>query len=127
MAQFVAKQRLRLRTGELKASAIAGSKEATAAEAAAWTLAALSVLILAAGILSLRLYSPTHDLRAALVWRQTTLRSIPTEADTAQKTTPLSAGSIAIVDKNYLGWSRLAFPNGQTGWVRNEDLRHLWQ
>ena len=94
---------------------------------AAWALAILSVLILAAGILSLRLYSPTHDLRAALVWKQTTLRSIPTEADTAQKTTPLSAGSIAVVDKTYLGWSRLAFQNGQTGCIRTEELRPLWQ
>ncbi len=94
---------------------------------AAWTLALLSLLILATGLLSLRLYSPTTDLRAALVWKQTTLRSIPTEADTAQKTTPLAAGSIAVIDKTYLGWSRLAFKNGQTGWVRHEDLRQLWQ
>ncbi|ATC62524.1 hypothetical protein CMV30_00220 [Nibricoccus aquaticus] len=94
---------------------------------AAWTLALLSLLVLATGLLSLRLYSPTSDLRAALVWKQTTLRSIPTEADTAQKTTPLAAGSIAVIDKTYLGWSRLAFKNGQTGWVRHEDLRQLWR
>jgi hypothetical protein len=94
---------------------------------AAWTLGILAGLVLMAGLLSLRLYSPTADLRAALVWKQTTLRSIPTEADTTQKTTPLAAGSVAIVDKTYLGWSRLAFKNGQTGWVRNEDLRSFWK
>ncbi|MGC4071136.1 MAG: BatD family protein [Nibricoccus sp.] len=94
---------------------------------AAWTLCAVSVVILAAGVLSLRLYAPTDDLRAALVWKQTTLRSIPTEADTVQKTSPLAAGSIAIVDRTYFGWSRLVFKNGQTGWVRHEDLRQLWR
>jgi hypothetical protein len=99
----------------------------SALKPAAWTLAAISVLSLAVASISLHLYSPTSDIRAALVWKQATLRSIPTEADTAQKTTPLSAGSIAIVNKDYLGWSRLAFPNGQTGWVRKEELRPLWR
>jgi tetratricopeptide (TPR) repeat protein len=94
---------------------------------AAWTLGALALAVLALSVFSLRLYSPTSDIRAALVWKQSTLRSIPTEADTAQKTTPLAAGSVAIVDKTFLGWSRLAFPNGQTGWVRKEELRPFWQ
>ena len=26
-----------------------------------------------------------------------------------------------------LGWTRLAFENGQTGWVRKEDIVSLWQ
>jgi tetratricopeptide (TPR) repeat protein len=94
---------------------------------AAWTFTAVALCALAAALLSLRLYSPTGDIRAALVWKQTTLRSIPTEADTAQKISPLAAGSVAIVDKTYLGWSRLAFTNGQTGWVRHEDLVRLWR
>jgi hypothetical protein len=93
----------------------------------AWTLASIAVCAFAAALLSIHLYSPTADLRAALIWKQTTLRSIPTEADTTQKTSPLSAGSIAVVDKTYLGWSRLAFSNGQTGWVRHEELVRLWR
>jgi hypothetical protein len=64
---------------------------------------------------------------AVVVSRTGILRSIPTEADTTQKTTPLAAGSIAQVDNNFLGWSRLAFENGQTGWVRNEELVPLWR
>jgi hypothetical protein len=60
------------------------------------------------------------------VWNATTLRSIPTEADTTQKTSPLSAGSIAVVEKTFLGWTKLSFPGGQTGWVRTEDLIRLY-
>lgn len=71
-------------------------------------------------------YGEAADLRAVIVWRAGTLRSIPTEADTAQKTTALPAGSVALVDKTFLGWTRLAFENGQTGWVRKEDLVALW-
>ena len=65
-----------------------------------------------------------------LVWNQTTLRSIPTEADTTQKTTPLAAGTLALADKVFLPgdrWVRLQFTNGQTGWLRQDDLIWLWR
>jgi tetratricopeptide (TPR) repeat protein len=107
---------------------------ASASRARAWKLSALALASTAAAlfiasVLSLRLYRPAHDPRVALVWKPATLRSIPTEADTAQKTTPLAAGTLAIVDKNFLEnrWSRLVFANGQTGWVRSEDLKSLWR
>lgn len=72
-------------------------------------------------------YDNAADARAALVWKPAILRSIPTEADTTQKTSPLAAGTIAVVDKQFLGWSRLVFTNGQTGWVRQDDLVPLWR
>jgi tetratricopeptide (TPR) repeat protein len=88
-----------------------------------------ATLLAVAATFSLRVYSPVNDTRSAIVWRATTLRSIPTEADTTQKTTPLSAGSVAIVDRTFLSerWARLSFPNGQTGWVRQEDLVRIWK
>lgn len=97
--------------------------------AAAVALLVVSTLLGAASAVSLRVYSPVNDARAVIVWRQSTLRSIPTEADTTQKTTPLSAGTVAIVDAQFLGktWSRLNFPNGQTGWLRSEDLVSIWK
>ena len=87
----------------------------------------LAILVAAAATFSLRTYGLLADPEAIMVWRAATLRSIPTEADTAQKTSPLSAGSLATVDKTFLGWSRLAFPGGQTGWVRTEDTVRLYR
>lgn len=87
-------------------------------------LALLAAVAAGAGLYA---YGPAADVRAALVWRAATLHSIPTEADTAQKTSPLSAGNLAVADKTFLGWSRLVFDNGQTGWVRTEDLVSLWR
>lgn len=95
-----------------------------------WSASALLVLSVAlavSAILGLREFGNTADTRAVLVWRAGTLRSIPTEADTTQKTTPLSAGSVAIADKTFLGWTRLAFDNGQTGWVRKEEFVSIWR
>ena len=87
----------------------------------------LALLLALAALLGLRAYGLAGDARAAVAWHGATLRSIPTEADTTQKTTPLAAGSVAVVDKTFLGWVRLSFDNGQTGWVRKEEIVWLWR
>lgn len=81
----------------------------------------------AAAVGGIESYGMAARADAVIVARPSTLRSIPTEADTAQKTSPLAAGSIAFADKTFLGWVRLAFDNGQTGWVRKEDVVPLWR
>ncbi|HET7537782.1 MAG TPA: BatD family protein [Candidatus Didemnitutus sp.] len=101
--------------------------------AGAWAklaaLAGITIAILLAGIatFSLRSYGQLAHPDVALVWKPSLLRSIPTEADTTQKTSPLSAGSIAVVDRTFLRWSRLNFPGGQTGWVLTEDVIRLYK
>ena len=98
----------------------------TWAKPAALTSILVAILLAAAASYSLRTYGQLADPDVALVWQASVLRSIPTEADTAQKTSPLSAGSIAVADKTFLGWTRLSFPGGQTGWVRSEVLIKLY-
>jgi hypothetical protein len=85
------------------------------------------VLLAAAATFSLHAYGPLAHPEAVFVWEATTLRSVPTDADTAQKVTPLSAGSVAIVEKTFLGWTKLTFPGGQSGWVRSETLVPLYR
>jgi hypothetical protein len=87
----------------------------------------VAILLAAAATLSLHTYGPLANPEAMLVWQATTLRSIPTDADTTQKTTPLSAGSIAIAEKTFLGWTKLGFAGGQSGWVRSENLIRLYR
>ena len=94
---------------------------------AAWSLLVITALFAAAAGSSLHLYGTLADNRAVFVVKSTTLRSIPTDLDTPQKSAPLAAGLIAVTDKTFLGWKRLSFPNGQTGWVRAEDLVALWK
>jgi tetratricopeptide (TPR) repeat protein len=94
---------------------------------AAFTAIGAAGLLLLCAITALYFYGTAADPRAAIAWHQVLLRSIPTEADTQQKTSSLPAGSLGIVDKDFLGWVRLAFPNGQTGWVRQEDIVWLYR
>ena len=93
-------------------------------------LSALVLGLLAAGasVSSLYAYRRTAHPDAVLAWRAGTLRSIPTEADNTQKTTTLPPGSLALADANtFLGWTHLTFENGQTGWVRSEEIIPLWK
>ena len=94
---------------------------------AALAVVGVAVVLMLAAVTSLHFYGDTADARAAIAWHQVLLRSIPTEADTQQKTSSLPAGSLAVVDKTFLGWVRLSFPNGQTGWVRQEDIVWLYR
>ena len=103
-----------------------GGRPRAWAKAAAFTALALASLLGVASLVAYRAYGITADSRAVVVWRAGILRSIPTEADVSQKTTPLSAGSTAIADKAFLDWIRLAFPGGQTGWVRRGEAVYLW-
>jgi tetratricopeptide (TPR) repeat protein len=91
------------------------------AAGAAWALLAVSILAGSAATAALHRYGLLARPEAALVWQDTTLRSVPTEAG-EQETTPLGAGTLVLIDHEFLGWRRLAFPNGQTGWVRREVL-----
>lgn len=84
-------------------------------------------LLAALSLSSRRLYGPTADATAVIIWKPTVLRSIPTEADTTQKTTPVAAGSLARVEKTFLKWHRIAFSNGQTGWIQASDALPLWK
>ena len=97
-----------------------GSRRAWKWAAGSGGAAALAIALLSvSGVLA---YGSAADPNAAIVARATTLRSIPTEADAAQKTTPLAAGGLAVIERSFLGWHRLAFEGGQTGWVRKEDV-----
>jgi hypothetical protein len=90
--------------------------------------ACLAAMLLAgAATFSLHAYGQLAHPRAVFVWKESVLRSIPTEADTTQKTSPLSSGSIAVVDRTFFGWTKLIFTGGQSGWVRSEELIGLYR
>ncbi len=93
----------------------------------AWLCLLLALSGAIGATLSLQTYGLTAQPDAVLTWQTTTLRSIPSDLAEEQQTTSLAPGSLARVTKSFLGWRQLAFPNGQTGWVRQEELVGLWQ
>ncbi len=93
----------------------------------ALVVAALAVLAAVTAELSIKRYGLLADRSIAVVAKATLLRSVPTELGTNQKMAPLPAGSMGAVDRVFLGWSRMVFPNGQTGWVRSDSVVHLYE
>jgi hypothetical protein len=95
-----------------------------------WVAAFLAVAagaVAAIGLWSIRQYGPLGRQTTAVIVKATTLRSVPTEATSIQKTAPLPAGTMAITGREFLGWSQMIFPNGQTGWVRSDSLTYLYR
>jgi hypothetical protein len=90
-------------------------------------LVGLAAVLAAISALSWAAYGPAAYADAAFLWRAGTLRSIPTEADTTQTTVTVGAGLIGAEDRAFLGWVRLTFPNGESGWVRRSDVVPLWK
>jgi tetratricopeptide (TPR) repeat protein len=88
---------------------------------------AIPALALAAALLALQAHGPLARPEAVLVWKTATLRAVPTDAGEQKVTATLPAGTVARVDKIFLGWRRLVLPDGNTGWVRTEPLVGLWQ
>lgn len=90
-------------------------------------VALLAVGVAGCGLWSIRLYGPLAKDTTAVMVKATTLHSVPTEANSIQKTAPLPAGTMAVRGRVWLGWSQLVFPNGQTGWVRTDSLTYLYR
>ncbi len=99
----------------------------------AWAQSAAFVALIAATLLaclaslSLHAYGQFANPEVALIWKSSLLRSIPTDAYTTQKTSPVSPGTFAIVTKTFLSWSQLRFESGQTGWVPIEDFIKIYR
>jgi hypothetical protein len=98
------------------------------------SLATLGGLVLLCGVLGFLVSAVgLHGWRTLLapetviVHSATQLHSIPSDLTAEQERTPLAASTVAQVDKTFLDWRRLRFPDGQTGWVRAEALVGLWR
>jgi len=91
-----------------------------------WTSGLLGVALMAGAGFGLQTWGMMGDPQTAMTWQAGELRSIPTDLNSDQQTTPLAAGSVSRIDKPFLGWRQISFPNGQTGWVRREALVPFW-
>lgn len=87
----------------------------------------IGALVLGASWLAVRAHGASASPDAVLVWRAATLRAVPTDAGEQKVVAELPAGTVARVDKAFLGWRRVVLPDGNTGWVRAEPLVALWR
>lgn len=92
----------------------------------------IGVVTLLAGLLgvggggsALGIYGKLADRDAVMIVDVEPLRSVPTEVEPqAEKAYP--PGSIAHLEKSFLGWSKIRMPNQDVGWIRTEHLVPLY-
>jgi hypothetical protein len=88
------------------------------------------VLLVGAGLAiaggsALATYGKLADRGAVMIVDVAPLRSVPTEVEPqAEKAYP--PGSIAHLEKSFLGWSKIRLPNHDAGWIRTENLVPLY-
>jgi hypothetical protein len=75
---------------------------------------------------ALHAYGPLADPRAALVAGQPVLRSVPTDAETAQQQKPLAPGALVVVERDFLGWLKVDLRSGESGWLRHGEVVPLY-
>jgi hypothetical protein len=92
----------------------------------AWALVAVGTVIAGSALLSLHAYGMLADTRVAMVAGRPVLRSVPTDAEPAQQQKPLPAGTLIVVEQEFLGWLKVGLPSGETGWLRHGDLVPLY-
>lgn len=74
---------------------------------------------------ALGVYGKLSDSAAVMIVDVEPLRTVPTEVEPqAEKAYP--PGSIAHLEKTFLGWSKIRLPNHDVGWIRTEHLVSLY-
>jgi hypothetical protein len=72
-------------------------------------------------------YGVLADPNVAIVPAKAVLRSVPTEADVPQEKREIPPGTVARVDREFLGWVRLVLPSGETGWLRSGEATGVYR
>ena len=74
---------------------------------------------------ALGVYGKLSDPAAVMIVGAEPLRTVPTEVEPqAEKAYP--PGSVAHLEKTFLGWSKIRLPNHDAGWIRTEHLVPLY-
>jgi hypothetical protein len=85
----------------------------------------IGLLLFTAASTALGIYGKLADRNAVMIVDVEPLRSIPTEGEVqAEKAYP--PGSIAHLEKSFLGWSKIRLPNQDAGWIRSEHIVSLY-
>jgi tetratricopeptide (TPR) repeat protein len=86
---------------------------------------AIGLMLFMAASTALGIYGKLGDRNAVMIVDVEPLRSIPTEAE-AQAEKAYPPGSIAHLEKSFLGWSKIRLPNQDAGWIRSEHIVSLY-
>jgi hypothetical protein len=94
-----------------------------------WTgrgVAALGAILLVAALASWNAYGTFSHPEAAILVQNTNASPVPTDLVPTEETLPLSAGSVVIAGRSFLGWRKVEAEREISGWVRGNVLMPLY-
>ncbi|MDQ8199319.1 BatD family protein [Pelagicoccus enzymogenes] len=89
-------------------------------------LAVLSGLFAYFSAWALSKYEALGEPDSILVVAEAPLLSIPTDLQAEQVSSVVAEGTIVTRQKSFLGWVKIELPNGESGWLRQENLLPLY-
>jgi hypothetical protein len=89
-------------------------------------VAALGAILLLASLVSWNAYGTFSHSEAAILVQNANASPVPTDLVPAEETSPLSAGSVVIAGRNFLGWRQVEAEREISGWVRGNVLMPLY-
>lgn len=95
-------------------------------KAAGQAMLLVGVFVLLAALAALSRYGPLVDPDAAMVVQDVQLQSIPSDLAEKQKSTPIAAGTIVVVDRSFLDWDKVEARNETSGWIRRSGVVPLY-
>ncbi len=71
-------------------------------------------------------YERLGEPDSILVVAESPLLTIPTDLQSEQVSTTVGEGTIVKKQRTFLGWVKIELPNGESGWLRQENLMPLY-
>jgi hypothetical protein len=61
-----------------------------------------------------------------VTWGETQVRELPVEMPYEAAVREIPAGTILKTGVRFLGWREISGPGPWSGWVREDDIIHIW-
>lgn len=94
-----------------------------------WTgrgVAALGAILLLTSLASWNAYGTFSHPEAAILVHNANASPVPTDLVPTEETSPLSAGSVVVAGRHFLGWRQVDAEREISGWVRGNVLMPLY-
>jgi len=89
-------------------------------------VAALGSIVLIASVAGWNAYGAFSHPEAAILIQNANVSPVPTDLVPNEETSPLSAGSVVIAGRSFLGWRQVRSDREISGWVRGNALMGLY-
>lgn len=89
-------------------------------------VAALGTIVLGTSVAGWNAYGAFSHPAAAMLVQNANVTPVPTDLVPTEETSPLSAGSVVIAERSFLGWRKVEGEREISGWVRGNALMKLY-